>query len=122
MRTLGPEFKKARLHPGPERNVYTPEQVENCLLAAEYRFAKTMPEHPHYYTLREHWTQPVPFDDVVQFIRDHGYQERYGNQTYTYMNIGPDRYWTMGYPLHVTKLINRARRKDYSAPGAGDTV
>lgn len=72
-----------------------------------FRFAKTMPAHPHFYTLRREW-QDVEFDYAVAFIRANGYAETWGGRTYRYLNLNGWRYWTMGAPLRETILINRA--------------
>jgi hypothetical protein len=85
------------------------QQVTAALLASEYKFARTMPTAPHWYTLRDKWTQPIDFETVVQFIRDNGERERYGRTYYTKLQIGSYKYWTMGAPLKATILINRAK-------------
>lgn len=84
------------------------EDVEKALLSKQWTFAKTMPQNPHEYTLRKKWTGDVPFEAVVQFIRDHGYKVRFGRSDYMCFDIGEHRYWTMGAPLSDTILINRA--------------
>jgi len=66
-----------------------------------------MQKIPHYYTLREHWND-ADFVSAVQYIRDHGYQAKFGKTTYTYLNVNNYKYWTMGAPLDQTILINRA--------------
>jgi hypothetical protein len=71
-------------------------------------YAKTMPECPHHYTLRKHWKADVPFEGVVQYIRDHGYREKFGRSYYTRLDINNLKYWSMGAPLPATILINRA--------------
>ena len=43
-------------------------QVTVLLLAAEFQFAKTMPEFPHHYTLRETWEDGPVFEEVVQLM------------------------------------------------------
>lgn len=87
---------------------HTFEEVSAALLASNWIFAKTMPQWPHWYTLRKDWTQPVDFEAVVQYIRDHGYQEKFYTRTMTRLNVGKHKYWSMGAPLNETILINRA--------------
>ena len=84
------------------------DDVAAALLAKEWRFAKTMPQHPHWYTLRKDWSDPAEFEAIVQFIRDHGHKRRWGRATYTYLDIDGMQYWTMGEPSRSTILINRA--------------
>lgn len=80
----------------------------------DWRFAKTMPEHPHWYTLRKNWKNDQDFVDFVLFIREHGYQEVFKGTTYTLFNINGYKYWTMGCAINTpsgepyTILINRA--------------
>jgi SAM-dependent methyltransferase len=71
-------------------------------------FAKTMPQIPHWYTLRKDWRCPLPFEDAVQFIRDTGYRARWGRYNNHYLELNGMKYWTMGAPLKATILINRA--------------
>src|SRR4051794_26384086 len=85
------------------------EEVSAALLASEWTFAKTMPQWPHWYTLRKHWSQPVDFEAVVQYIRDHGYQEKFYTRTMTRLNVVDYKYWSMGAALNDTILINRAK-------------
>lgn len=99
---------------------YTYPQIAEALLNSTFTFAKTMPQIPHFYTLRKDWQQAIPFEDVVQFIRDHGYVQKFGKTPYTYLEVNGLRYWTMGAPLSETILINRAkspanRSGDYDA-------
>lgn len=80
------------------------------LQAASWRFASTLPNNPHRYTLLEHW-DAEEFASVAQFIRDAGYKSMFGGKEYTQLNINEYYYWTMGAPIEETRLINRKRRK-----------
>lgn len=84
-----------------------------------YKFAKTMPKNPHYYTLRKTWKNDEDFCDVVRYIRDNGYTEWFYGKPYTMFNVNEWKYWTMGEPINKdgqpnTILIN----KKYIARGA----
>lgn len=83
-----------------------------AILRSEFQFAKTMPDSPHWYTLRKKWNQPLDWEAVVQFIRDNSYREKYGKAWYKKMNINGHKYWTMGAPLPITILINKAVIED----------
>lgn len=75
-------------------------------------YAKTMPQHPHEYTLRKHAVQrdlEEIFEKFVMHIRHHGYKERFERATYVRLNLDEWKYWTMGAPLKSTILINRAQ-------------
>ena len=82
------------------------EQTCSLLLSHPWRFAKTMPQNPHWYTLRKQW-QDSEFDLVVQTMRSVGYTEYYQGRPYTMFNVNDMKYWTMGAPLKATILINR---------------
>ena len=84
------------------------EEVNQILSNQFYKFAKTMPTAPHAYTLKENWADPNLFDSVVQFIRDNGVPERFYTKSYIYYYANGYKYWTMGNPIAITKLINRA--------------
>jgi len=90
-------------------------RVKENLLQAEYRFAKTMPENPHWYTLRKTWADDAAFRECVGFMREFGYTEIFKGRKYTMFNLNGYKYWTMGAPIDkpdgtpCTILINRAR-------------
>lgn len=91
-----------------------------ALLGAEYRFAKTMPENPHWYTLRKTWADDAGFCEAVKFIREYGYTEVYKKRPYKMFNLNGFKYWTMGAPIDkpngtpCTILINRAKIQEPS--------
>jgi len=88
----------------------TTEQVSEVLDAHPWRFAKTMPDNPHDYTLRKQWDDSL-FSRVVQHLREHGYRTWFNGRPYTQYDSGDYFYWTMGAPLSETILINRKLRK-----------
>lgn len=91
----------------------TKEQVDAALVVQEYRYAKTMPWCPHWYCLRKAWKTAVDFEQLVQFMRDHGYRERFQTERMRHpkffirYNVGRWKYWTCGDTLPNTILINR---------------
>ncbi|MEX0748621.1 MAG: hypothetical protein WD467_00080 [Candidatus Saccharimonadales bacterium] len=64
---------------------------------------------PHEYTVT-HWNPDRRpwFEHMVMGIRQYGYTENFGNQTYKYLDIDGHKYWTQGAPLYMTILINRS--------------
>jgi len=78
------------------------------LLNKRWIFAKTMPESPHWYTLRKEWNTDAEFSEVVYTLRKNSYIEHYKGYAYQMFNINGMKYWTMGAPLKETILINRA--------------
>ncbi len=73
-----------------------------------WQFARTMPENPHEYTVKK-WGEPTEFEGVVTYIRQHGYEGKFGGRRYTYFDVGDHYYWTMGAPLEITIIINRKK-------------
>lgn len=98
------------------------EQVARALLAQPYRFAKTMPQCPHEYCLRKTWDAEIPFDNVVAYIRRHGYESTYKSAYRQYFNLNGQQYWTMNFPTDQTILINRAVPSVREYPATYDKI
>jgi hypothetical protein len=92
----------------------TAEQVWVAVLSHRFTFAKTMPTIPHSYIVRRNWASPIPWENIVQFIRDHGVGGWFHRKRQMYWRWEGERYWTMGNPLNVTTIINQA--KDVPVP------
>ena len=82
--------------------------LEETLLNAQYRFAKTMKEIPHAYTLKRTWKNPEDFNKCVQLLHKHSYEGWFFKTKYNYYNIGEFKYWSMDKDLSQVILINRA--------------
>jgi len=86
------------------------EKADRLLKGKDYKFAKSMPKDPHAYTMFYDWGSRKTFEAVVQFIRDNGKREHWNyGKYYIYYYLDGYKYWTMGYDLPTTKLINRAK-------------
>lgn len=83
-------------------------EFANSVLAKDFKYAKTMPDLPHWYTLRETWSDNKEFDSCVRFIRKNGYAEVFKGMKYIMYNLNGYKYWTMGDLIVRTILINRA--------------
>lgn len=83
------------------------ERFQGLMEAAQWTFAKTMPENPHWYTLRKRWADDALFAWAVEVSRRFGYEELFGGKVYRVLNAGGFKYWTMGSPLEETILMNR---------------
>lgn len=86
------------------------------LLYHDYKFAKTMKNNPHWYTLRRTWDRDGDFVKTVELLRAHGYDRNWYGHHYTSFNVNDHYYWTMGEPINLngkphTILINKARRE-----------
>ena len=85
------------------------ERFGHLMQAAPWRFASTMPQNPHHYTLREHWEEDDAFAWAVEFIRQRGYREQFKGRWYTQIDVNEHFYWSMGAPVPDTILVNRKR-------------
>ena len=83
--------------------------VHDILEENKWIFAKTMPETPHFYTLRRTWRDEKEFESVVEYIREHGVKEKFEGKEYIYLYLDDFKYWTMGDVVKDTILINRAK-------------
>jgi hypothetical protein len=83
------------------------QQIGGLLFAQQWIYARTMPDNPHWYTLRKTWDRDEEYAWAVATIRRYGYQEIYEGRPYTVLNVDDMKYWTMGAPIAETILINR---------------
>ena len=93
----------------------TPEEIEAFISDHSWRFAKTMAHMPHSYVVRKNCRNELEFERFVMHIRRHGYRQMFGRAYYMYFDWKVDRvlhqFWTMGAPLDITIIINRAVKK-----------
>jgi len=74
-------------------------RLAGLLENAEWRFAKTMPQNPHWYTLRQTWARDEDFVWCVEQIRALGYRTKFQGDWYTQLDVNNHFYWTMGWPI-----------------------
>ena len=87
----------------------TTEEFKDFVAAHKWRFAHTMKRWPHWYTLRKNVRHDDEFVAAAEFIRSHGYDENFFTQTMRYLDLEGYKYWTMGFVIPATVLINRAK-------------
>ena len=78
--------------------------------SVRWQFAKTYAETwPHEYTVRK-WTpeQGQEFIWFAQYIREHGTPRPFFKEIHIYLTVDEWEYWTMGYPIDETVVLNRA--------------
>lgn len=100
----------------------TEEQVKDFIQRSTWKFAKTMPKMLHFYTLRKDAERDQEFLGFAQFIRDFGYDASFGKTKYRYADFDGWQYWTMGFVLDSTILINRAQTGREDVPLALNPV
>jgi hypothetical protein len=76
--------------------------AQNFIASQEWRFAKTMPQWPHWYIIRGEGHRCRDFDRLAQLVRRHGENDRWGSQTCRYLRLGRYKYWVLD------EVINRA--------------
>jgi hypothetical protein len=76
-----------------------------------WTFAKTMPEWPHEYLVRERVDEQL-FVGLVEHIRLYGRSGRFYERVIVYYEEAGLVYWTMGAPLAETIIVNRCRAED----------
>ncbi|MEJ7872798.1 MAG: SWIM zinc finger family protein [Rubrobacteraceae bacterium] len=93
------------------------EELAEWMASTRWRYAKTMPAHPHDYSLRE-WNDEETFLRVVQTIWERGFDRIYLRRPWRSLDIGDHYVWIAGAPpkpgdpapVETTALINRALR------------
>lgn len=97
--------------------------VEAYIASVRWQNAKTFEKFaPHEYTIRK-WAPELEemFEAVVVFIREHGYTQKWHGRSFTYLDVGPYKYWTMGDPVKETVVLNREPlRAENGTPNQAD--
>src|SRR5664279_5953047 len=88
-----------------------PENLRNFVREAKWTFAKTMPEWPHEYIVRERVDQNL-FQQLACHIRANGHEERFYQEKYIYFEEDGMLYWTMDALISETTIINRCRKEN----------
>jgi hypothetical protein len=74
----------------------------------EFKFAKTMPEIPHWYTVRTAENE-ADYVELFLTIQREGVDEKFGRRVYRYWRPGDGfKYWTMTTEVARSQVINRA--------------
>lgn len=91
-------------------NIFTINQLSNQLRQflenSDWIFAKTMPEIPHKYIVRDSLSKKDKeiFDGFDVFIKKNGYPKKFFTKQYIYFDIGNYKYWVIGNILNRDKL------------------
>lgn len=90
------------------------DHICRVIARLSFRFAKTMPDQPHEYTVRGPETE-ADYVTLAQAILDHGERERYVSargraywNRYLYPGDGW-KYWLMTTSIRQSRILNRAR-------------
>jgi len=91
--------------------VTLPRELRDFVDTAEWTFAKTMPEWPHEYIVRERIDENL-FVRLVLHIRSNGFEGLFYDRKITYYEEDGLLYWTMGAPLEETIIVNRCKKEN----------
>jgi hypothetical protein len=94
---------------------FTADAALAYIAEVRWHFAKTMPQWPHEYTVRE-WRPDLEreFFKFVALIRRNGEVKPWPRDAplpryhLTYLELDGWEYWSMGAPVRDTTVINRA--------------
>ena len=92
-------------------NIELSDRLREFIDSSHWTFAKTMPQWPHEYIVRDKVDANL-FVELVRHIRRHGYEGRFYQKKYIYFDDRGKTYWTMGAPIEETTIINRCRGED----------
>ena len=87
-----------------------PKDLRDFVDSETWTYAKTMPEWPHEYIVRERVDEDL-FVQLVEHIRAHGYEGTFYRRKITYFDEDGLTYWTMGAPVEETTIINRCKKE-----------
>jgi hypothetical protein len=92
-------------------SVSFPDALREFIDSSQWTFAKTMPEWPHEYIVRERVDENL-FVQLVRHIRANGYEGKFYWKSITYYDDSGLVYWTMGAPIEETTIINRCKKEN----------
>ena len=85
------------------------ERLSENLRNATYKFAKTMPYMPHYYTVGKTWDDYNEFIWTCHAINEHGVKQQFFKDPRKYFYVDGWRYWIMDKDPYDAAIINRER-------------
>jgi len=87
------------------------KSLQDFIKSVQWTYAKTMPEWPHEYIVRDRVDEDL-FVKMVQHIRKFGYEGKFYKKEITYFDFAGMTYWTMGAPVEETIIINRCLKEN----------
>ena len=88
-----------------------PDNLKEFIQFCKWTYAKTMPEWPHEYIVRDKVNNKELFVALASHIRKHGFEGRFYNRVLIYFAEDGLLYWTMGEPIEETTIINRCKEE-----------
>jgi hypothetical protein len=107
--------RRDQARPGRAHNPDQEARARSFVDTVPWRFARTVPEHPHWYALRV-WLSPeqqVVFDWFTDLIACHGYTGWFWGRDWTYLDLGDGfKYWESRTLDKAGRIINRTRTRE----------
>ena len=92
----------------------TSEEFKTIGNALTWTFAKTMPDSPHEYIVRNKTVDDDTYIKMFKTIEEHGIWKSWNNVAYQYFFPGDGYYyWKMTDDITESIIINRAREEDF---------
>ena len=91
-------------------SIALPDALRKFIASSQWTFAKTMPEWPHEYLIRDR-VDRVLFEALARHIHQHGIEQSFYQRVLTYLAEDGLLYWTMGEPIEETTIINRCKEE-----------
>ena len=99
-----------------------PADILRFIAVERWTYAKTMPDWPHEYLVRQRVDEAL-FVRMVEHIRANGYEGRFYHKKLTYYQEAGLLYWTMGSPIDETIIINRCpKEQSFEVRSANGTL
>ena len=77
----------------------------------KWTYAKTMPQWPHEYIVRERVDGNL-FEQLARHIQANGFEGAFYQETYVYYENHGMLYWTIGAPIGDGSITNRCRKEN----------
>jgi len=88
-----------------------PILLQEFIRSVKWTYAKTMPEWPHEYIVRDRVNEDF-FIELVKHIRCYGYEGKFYRKIIKYFDHDGMTYWTMGSPIEETIIVNRCLKEN----------
>ena len=82
------------------------DKFYNLIGQNKWIFAKTMPEIPHYYIVKDDLSNDDKklFNEFDEYIKMNGYSRKFYSKKYIYLNIDDYKYWVIDNILNREKI------------------
>ena len=91
-------------------NQKTLDEIRKIVNKYKWKFAKSMPNTPHWYIVRTEINNEHDYKAIYDFIKENGYKKKFFSKTYTYCDIDEYSYWYMTDNFDESIIINRCRK------------